>query len=92
MAEYIEREAAIAAINKFKGPTRSPAQNDLIWGAVKLVERIPAADVALVRQGRWIENGIGIIVCSECQRAYNLVAIYTHFCPNCGAKMDGGAP
>ena len=39
---------------------------------------------------QWIEDGSGIIICPECKRGYNLHAKYTHYCPNCGAKMDGG--
>lgn len=55
------------------------------------VEDAPTADVAPVVHGRWIEDGSLIITCSECKRGYNLIAKYTHYCPNCGAKMDGGA-
>lgn len=51
----------------------------------------PAADVAPVVHAQWIEDGSGIIICPECKRGYNLHAKYTHYCPNCGAKMDGGA-
>lgn len=40
--------------------------------------------------GRWMEDGSGIIICPECKRGYNLIAKYNHYCPNCGAKMDGG--
>lgn len=54
------------------------------------VSDTPAADVAPVVHGRWIEDGSLIITCSECKRGYNLIAKYTHYCPNCGAKMDGG--
>ena len=46
---------------------------------------------APVVHGRWIDDGRGIIICPECKRGYNLHAKYTHYCPNCGAKMDGGA-
>ena len=43
-----------------------------------------------VVHGRWIEDGSGVIVCQKCNRGYNLVSQFTHYCPNCGAKMDGG--
>ena len=43
-----------------------------------------------VVHGRWIDDGSGIIICPECERGYNLHAKYTHYCPNCGVKMDGG--
>ena len=55
------------------------------------VEDAPAADVAPVVHAQWIEDGSGIIICPECKRGYNLIAKYNHYCPNCGAKMDGGA-
>lgn len=54
-----------------------------------------AADVAPVRHGRWVEvehgeNGV-LFECSDCKEwmlfYYGFVANY---CPNCGAKMDGG--
>jgi hypothetical protein len=58
--------------------------------------RLPAADAAPVRHGRWtiIETLCGIgkkrkyYRCSEC---YNTNVIRSNFCPNCGACMDGGA-
>lgn len=49
----------------------------------------PTADVEPVRHGRWEYNQDVILywVCSEC--AYYVQHEYK-FCPNCGAKMDGG--
>ena len=55
------------------------------------VDAQTAADVATVVHAQWIEDGSGIIICPECKRGYNLHAKYTHYCPNCGAKMDGNA-
>lgn len=61
-----------------------------------LVYSVPSADVVPVRHGRWIdrcEDTDGIYeFCSEC----GIDADITHYgksyayCPNCGAKMDGG--
>lgn len=59
-----------------------------------------AADVAPVRHGRWIEYMKVIIPepynkweqawkCSECGFDDGFIA--DHFCPNCGARMDGDA-
>lgn len=54
------------------------------------VEDFPAADVAPVRHGR-NESGAGFM-CSVCLfRDFGVFRGYKpNFCPNCGAKMDGG--
>ena len=57
----------------------------------KKVNSVRSPDVAPVVHAQWIEDGSGIIICPECKRGYDLIAKYTHYCPNCGAKMDGGA-
>ena len=59
-------------------------------------EYTPAADVAPVRHGRWdrvipsksAAKWSSKVSCSVCHNVG-----YNHFkyCPNCGAKMDGGA-
>ena len=44
-----------------------------------------------VVHGRWLDNGIPESVlsrCSECGIMYGSSAF--NYCPNCGAKMDGG--
>lgn len=56
--------------------------------AVDRVENFQTADVAPVVHGRWIEDGSGIIICSKCNRGYNLVPQFTHYRPNCGKKMN----
>lgn len=52
------------------------------------------ADVAPVVHGRWIQVDSTKCRCSHCD-IIALIALYPHgdknFCPNCGAKMDGGA-
>ena len=53
----------------------------------------PAADVAPVRHARWEVNEFGYLVCTNCgwiRYGIPLFEYYPH-CPNCGAKMDGGA-
>lgn len=45
---------------------------------------IPAADVAPVRHGRWIDSSNGWM-CSECEQDNTYAKPY---CPNCGARMD----
>lgn len=79
MAEYIERELAIEALSRGEG-----------CGNVcrRAIERILAADVAPVRHGRWKRYGKNLGECSECGE---VVSVRNNYCPNCGAKMDGGA-
>lgn len=66
---------------------------------------VPTVEVEPVRHGRWIiksnpENGWYKITCSECGEDETTVApcigfmpnvkVIWDFCPNCGARMDGG--
>lgn len=83
MAEYIEREKLLRDINHYH-LSDGKFQH---W-----VEVQPAADVAQVRHGRWIEKEkytFGIMYdCSLCE---NRILDNGHpwkYCPNCGAKMD----
>ena len=94
--EYIRRSDALKGVELFQcGWAEIEAvQSDYI-------ERLPAADVAPVVHGRWIRphwrNNNYCCDCSECggeamHRDYqwNKKGVYP-ICPNCGAKMDGGA-
>ncbi len=61
-------------------------------GTVKdlCIEKEPAADVAPVRHGEWLNaHHTAIVQCSLCggMVATNWRGFY---CQNCGAKMDGG--
>lgn len=81
MGEYIDRveycEKHCRCSNEYCDRQSCP-----IWEA-------PAADVATVVHGRKIEDGdIGCFwLCSLCGECLPYGANY---CPNCGAKMDGG--
>ncbi len=48
---------------------------------------IPAADVAPVRCGRWIEED-GIQICSECGEEHEWEDYRAPYCDTCGAKMN----
>lgn len=69
---------------------------------LEYADNLPAADVAPVRHGRWYNRG-GRFRCSVCDNKTLLKDIggtggWSHeyeqqkspYCPNCGAKMDGG--
>ena len=82
MAEYIEREALRDALYDADAITMS---------GVKILNQFPGADVAPVRHGRWIASHDEFCACSICKYPVYLMWDQTNYCPNCGAKMDGGA-
>ena len=84
MTEYIEREAVL-----------KEAESRIMWGAsaaavYELIRDAPAADVATVRHGRWIASHDEFCSCSICKYPVYVGWNQTNYCPNCGAKMDGG--
>ena len=101
MAEYIDREAAVKAVKDYahmvidKGRKSLDTVDDTL-NIVARIEKIPAADVAPVAHGRWIEKtvpeGCRYFECSNCGAHENRhTAIKGYYCWRCGAKMDGGA-
>ena len=91
MAEYIDREKA-----------KSLLHIEYAYAAEQLLDEIPAADVAPVVRGRWekepssywrwTSSGAVAVTrttyrCGLCGRG---TAVKSNYCPNCGAKMDGG--
>lgn len=46
-----------------------------------------------VKHRQWKSLGCGEFVCSECNSYYDYESCECcyNYCPNCGAKMDGGA-
>ena len=54
---------------------------------VAIINQFPTVDAVEVVHGRWKGAGMGDYYCSVCQQ---LVNPRTNYCPNCGAKMDGG--
>ena len=50
-------------------------------------------DVAPVRHGHWVKEKPDVLIhwhCSVCKNCYYLEEPNANYCPNCGAKMDGG--
>lgn len=102
MAEYIEREVALADFEQCnrENPNWTPQR------AKQLLVRQPAADVAEVHHARWEEADWheydaqscetirfpkAAIVCSDCRNAFKKGTLRIQsFCPACGARMDGG--
>lgn len=95
MAEYIERAAAVKVILRERKPTNSVAQNRMLSIIQRDLLTMCAADVAPVVYGQWIEDH-DYLKCPECgvmvKWDFTFFDIGNwNYCPNCGAKMDGGA-
>lgn len=96
MAEYIKREAAVKAVEKY-GLT-----NGVVWGRhtglaiciASEIADIPAADVAPVVHGRWAHLGGDEWCCSACGFVISTEGSWDKptkkYCEDCGAKMAGG--
>lgn len=86
MAEYIEREFLYDTMN-------GQDEEFSLIDALDMIDKIPAADVAQVRHGRWDDKYNGFLFeCSNCHAQANSRMFKSNLshCPNCGAKMDGG--
>ena len=97
MAEYVERRAIMDFPIRRDHCDKDNANEHFINGVESVLEyvsNLPAADVAPVVHGRWVRHEAdGAIFasyeCSVCS-AYPTGSIRSHYCPNCGAKMNGG--
>lgn len=86
--EYIEREAVIGEMFAEYG---SVASQDVLWQLTETIRCIPAADVAPVVRGQWIDKNAGNATCSVCKRRHKNVYdddASDLFCRSCGAKME----
>lgn len=90
MAEYVERTALRDALYDADAITMQ---------GVKILNQFPAADVAPVVHGRWIDKQEddlteGMWRCSACGEDFyfseaNPSECGANYCSACGAKMDG---
>ena len=98
MAEYIERGALMQFPIRRNHYDRKNGNKHFINGiesVLEYAENLPAADVAPVVHGRWIDAYPDIEpnpmfmygICSECGFEQGL-SKYLKYCPDCGAKMD----
>lgn len=98
MDEYIKHKEVLALVKPDAPEDEKAAVT--IATAKKLVrsiiQRAPAADVAPVVHGYWIDNGANgykwAFICSRCGYVDGHPFDDRHnFCPSCGARMDGGS-
>ena len=95
--DLISRDALIDEFNAIMSDKSNGLIDRLfIAGAICMIQTAPAVDAEPVRHGIWGEceitgyDGLHPVYtrpCSECGNRNEYLQIY---CPNCGAKMDGG--
>lgn len=101
MDDYIKREDAIKAIHdewdevcNYDG-----SGHELANEMESVIDRVPADDVRPVKHGKWLKRDdmprIVECKCSVCGYAdypskNDRYWFERNYCPNCGAKMDGG--
>ena len=100
MAEYIDRDAVYTAFaNACTDVLERESEIYYIAGfsyehVIEILDDIPAADVAPVRHGRWVEHEkytFGTFYdCSICGNRILDNGHSWNYCPNCGCCMDGG--
>ena len=87
MAEYICRESALEAVCQYCCEYDSES-TECICSDRLAVLKIPTADVANVRHGRWLcvdTDTEQFFLCDRCKKKEYWESNY---CPNCGTLMD----
>lgn len=91
--DLIDRDALLQDMTK-----RSDGISD--WHVFDVINEQPTIEPE-VRHGRWIALegwfNKGNVKCSACRNTLDMHGVNAgrgdaNFCPNCGAKMDGGDP
>lgn len=84
-ADKIDFNECFVGQSDFARDTREAAQN--------LIDKQPTADAEPVRHGHWVKDRSGQEYCSVCGQygvwSDRVGTLWTLYCPNCGAKMDG---
>ena len=102
MAKYIDREALVEWLKRIPlkdlsdglGLCRVIFEDDF-KRAIKKIPKGIIVDVAPVRHGRWIDGDQYCPICRKDKFRGLDADVWSDwkpdYCPNCGAKMDGGA-
>lgn len=97
---------ANAAVKVLRGKCVAKYPNTFLMGllaSASEIEQIPTVDAVEVVHGRWIVDAVevdhpflefesvwrDVHQCSICKEYFD-VSDARNYCPNCGAKMDGG--
>lgn len=102
MARYIDADKVLLELQKFSLDTSNPygvGYSDCLTAVEDVLNEAPTADVEEVKHGEWIEKeevyGDVYYTCSNCNNDWTTIdgtpqQNFMNYCPNCGAKMDGG--
>lgn len=91
MDEYVKKSAVIDWFRPY-GHTDEPIPFETLVSDLR--DSIPPADVAQAVHGMWKSEATRkpfLQMLYKCSKCGYLVDRVSNFCPNCGAKMDGGA-
>ena len=94
MDEYIKRQTIMEFPIRKDHCDKEHANKHFIFGiesVLEYIENLPAADVVPVVHGRWIIHTDELGLTCECSVCHIETMCDRNYCPNCGAKMDGGA-
>lgn len=101
MDEYIERRTGVSILRAKANMAVLMDAAPYFEKAAQILEKLPAADVVPVVHARWIHSRyedcseqFELVKCSQCNHEAYAMDFYVrggNYCPNCGAKMDGGA-
>lgn len=87
---YIDVDAIQRTIQEIKKEF-APNYRPVLEVAAHLISQTPIADVVAVRHGEWVYDHWCEFSCSECGHFSKTEPRgKENYCPNCGAKMDGG--
>lgn len=96
MAKYIEKEVAVKIAEKY-GLTNGSVlgrHSGIADCIASEIATLPIVDVSPVVHGRWEQTEAPFMnECEDCS-VCGYRTVWGHrfnYCPNCGAKMDGGA-
>ena len=97
-SDYISREAVKAEfIKNFAFGENKNFANCLERVAIEIIDKVPAADVQPIKQGRWIDSGRDndynkYYHCSECKNEIVMYRdserVFPKYCGECGARMN----
>ena len=98
---YVTKDELYRLISNIKMNPDMVVDDKTCSAIVKAISDMPTADVQPVKHGRWESSQrtieTGTVYCSNCAIEYYISDLQTvgdcngivHYCPNCGARMDG---